>query len=204
MRWTGRVLIILLAVVFAYFVITSVQVVTASRAPRAVGAAPKSSAIVVVGTAAGHTGVSIDVRARCSQAAALWHGHRSVHVVTTGGRPSAGEPVEATVLATCLVRNGVPQKDILQLPVSGVPAQLQAVAELYPASAHRHVLVVADPIETKWLLAVAAASGLSATASPAPAPKSGFWSSVGGIWNQAVAVGLGRIIGYQHTTWVSG
>jgi|GEM_PF-2435813 len=203
-RWFRRVVYVLVAAVFAYLVITSVQVVTASRAPRAVAAVKRASAIVVVGTAAGRSGISTDVRARCSQAATLYHSGRSRHVVTTGGRPAPGEPVEAVVLENCLVRNAVPRRAIDALPVAGVPAQLEAVAELYPKANGASVIIVADPLETKWVLSLASASGLKAVASPAPAPKGSFFSTVGTIWDQSLAVGFGRIFGFGHTGWVSG
>lgn len=203
-RWFRRSLYILVAALFAYLVITSVQVVTASQAPRAVAAVPPASAIVVIGAAVGRGGISTDVQARCGQAAALYHGGRSKHIVTTGGRATSGDPVEATVLERCLVSNAVPARAIAELPISTVPTQLQAVAQLYPKASGGSVIIVGDPLETKWLLGVASASGLKAEASPAPAPKVSFFGTVGRIWDQSLAVGFGRIFGYQNTGWVSG
>jgi hypothetical protein len=203
-RWFRRTLYVIVAIVFAYLVVTSVQIVTASRAPSAVAAVRPAAAIVVIGTPAGRSGTSADVRARCSQAATLFHGGRSHHLVTTGGRPAPGDPVEAAVLAKCLIANAVPKRDIDELPVSTVTGQLQSVAQLYPRSSGASVIVVADPLETKWLLSVASSSGLRAVASPALAPKRSFLSTIGYIWNQSLAVGFGRIFGYDHTGWVSG
>lgn len=203
-RWFRRTVYVLLAAAVAYLVVTSVQVVSASRVPGAVTAVQPASAIVVVGTAAGRSGLSPDVRARCGQAAALYRARRAAHVVATGGRPATGDPVEAAVLGSCLAKEGVPRRALSELPVADVPGQFQAVAQLYPKSGGATVIVVADPLETKWLLALASASGLAAVVSPAPAPREGFLSTVDAIWKQALAVGVGRIAGYSHTGWVSG
>ncbi len=203
-RWFRRTLYIVIAGLFAYLVVTSVQVVTASRAPQAVAAAPRAAAVVVIGAAVGRKGIPTDVRARCSQAAALFHAGRTKQIVTTGGRAASGDQLEAAVLARCLVADAVPKRAITELPISTVPAQLQAVSQLYPKSSGQSVIIVADPLETKWLLGVASASGLKAEASPAPAPKGSFLGTVGHIWDQSLAVGFGRVFGFQNTGWVSG
>lgn len=198
-----RLVYLVAAAVFLYLVVTSVQVVAASRAPTAVAAAVPSSAIVVVGTASGPHAVSTDLKARCNQAVALFNGHRARTVITTGGTPSATDPVEAAVLAHCIESNGVPRRDVRQIAVNGLPAQLQEVSQSYPASSGAKVIIVADPLETKWVLGVAEAEGLKATVSPDPAPRPSIWSTIGKVWWQSVAVGFGRVFGYGNTGWVT-
>ena len=199
-----RVVYLVVAAAFIYLVVTSVQVVAASRAPTAVAAAVPSSAIVAVGTPSGPHGVTADLHARCNQAVALFKGKRARVVITTGGRPSAADPVEAAVLAHCVESYGVPRRDVEEIAVNGLPAQLHAVSLSDSASSGARVIIVADPLETKWVLGVAAAEGLKASVSPDPAPKPSIWSTLGKVWSQSLAVGFGRIFGYANTGWVSG
>jgi hypothetical protein len=195
-RWLRRLIYLVVVVAFIYLVVTSVEVVTASRASGAPSAVTPADAIVVIGSATPSTGISADLKARCEQAAALFADHKARLVITTGGPARPGDPPEAAVADRCLRGQGV--TDVKEVAGATIPAQL------LPAGAHETVILVADPLQTKWLRAVAVSEKLDPQVSPGPAARGSFWGDVGVIWSQSVAVALGRIVGYQHTGWIGG
>lgn len=201
-RWFRRLVYLLVVLAFIYLVVTSIQVVTSSRASGAPSAVAPANAIVVIGSATPASGISADLKARCQQAAALFAAHKAPLVITTGGPAAAGDPSEATVAEAYLRHHGVTKVEVV--PAPRVPAQLAEVARLLSPGGGRSVILVADPLQTKWLRAVAAAEKLTAEVSPGPAPKGSFWGALGVVWSQSVAVALGRAVGYQHTGWIGG
>jgi hypothetical protein len=74
---------------------------------------------------------------------------------------------------------------------------------LTPAE-RKNVVLIADPVQTKWLQAVAQAEGLQAEMAAAPAPRQSFWQDAKDIWRQSLAVGFGRIFGFRSTGWIGG
>jgi hypothetical protein len=201
-RWFRRLVYLLVVLAFIYLVVTSIQVVTASRISGSPSAVTPADAIVVIGSATSPSGISADLKARCQQAAALFAIHKAPLVITTGGPAAAGDPSEATIAQAYLRDHGVAKVEVVGAP--RVPAQLAEVASLLPTGGARTVILVADPLQTKWLRGVAAAEKLTAEVSPGPAPKGSFWGALGVVWSQSVAVALGRVVGYQHTGWIGG
>jgi len=201
-RWFRRLVYLLVVLAFVYLVVTSIQVVTASRTSAAPSAVAPADAVVVIGSATPPTGISADLKARCEQAAALFVRHKAPLVITTGGPAAAEDPSEASVAAAYLRHHGVAKVEVVPAPT--VPAQLAEVARLLSPRAEKSVILVADPLQTKWLRAVAVAENLTAQMSPGPAPKGSFWGALGVVWSQSVAVAIGRVFGYQHTGWIGG
>jgi hypothetical protein len=188
--------------VFVYLVINSAQVVLASRTSLTLTEVQPASAIVVIGSATGSGALSADLRLRCEEAVSLYRLGRSHTVYTTGARASSGAPTEASAAATYLKSQGV--KKVTVVPLSEIPAQLSFIAALLPRSDFGRVILVADPLQTKWLDDLAAAEHLRVQVAAVPAPKGSFWHDVGSIWGQTVAVGLGRAVGYKNTGWIGG
>jgi hypothetical protein len=201
-RWFRRLIYLVVMVAFIYLVVTSIQVVTASRVLHAPSAVAPADAIVVIGSATPPSGISADLRARCEQGVALFDAHKAPVVIVTGGPAGAGDPTEASVAETYLHHHGVAKVE--EVPGATIPAQLGAAETLLSGDPGRSVILVADPLQTKWLRGVAAAEKLTAEVSPGPAPKGTFWGDVGVIWNQSLAVAFGRIVGYGHTGWIGG
>lgn len=205
-RWVRRLLVVVLAAAVVYLLITSVQVITAARAPRAPGAVAPASAIVVIASSSSHGQLSTDDFARCAQAASLYVAKRAHRVIATSGPAASGARSSGTLVATCMEHRGVPAHAIELVSASTVPGQLaQAAGRVAPgADGKRRVILVADPLETRWLAGVAASAHLVESPSPAPAPKGSFWHTIGQVWAQTVAVGYGRIFGFGGTGWVKG
>jgi hypothetical protein len=188
--------------VFVYLVVTSAEVVIASRTSLTLPEVKPAAAIVVIGSATGAGALSADLRLRCEEAVSLSRLGRAHTVITTGATAGSGAPTEASAAAAYLESHGV--KHVTTLPLSEIPAQLSAVAGLLARSSDGRVILVADPLQTKWLADVATAEHLHAQIVAIPAPKATFWRDVGTIWSQSLAVGLGRVVGYENTGWIGG
>jgi hypothetical protein len=204
---------LVLAVAAIYLVVSAVQVLhasTTSRSPTAVGL---SRAIVVIGTPNRGSVAKGELVARCDQAILLWSVHRARTVIVTGGPTIPGAPTEAALSARCLEAAGVPKRAIVEMPESDVAVALASVAARYGAAPARtgtsgaaghhrpapRVIVVAAPLQTLWLGHLATSEGLAAQVSPATNTKGGIFGSVSQILRQALAVSLGRVIGYPRT-----
>lgn len=200
-RWFRRLVYLVVLAAFVYLVVTSAQVVVASRTTLSATQAQPAAAIVVIGSATGPGPLSADLTLRCQEAVSLYLDGRARRVITTGASSSPTGPSEASAAAACLRAHGV---GCVKVPLSPIPAQLSFVARLLPASAGGRVILVADPLQTKWLEGLASAENLHAQIVAVAAPQGSFWSDVGTVWRQTLAVGLGRIIGYENTGWIGG
>jgi hypothetical protein len=203
-RWLRRLIYLLIVAAVVFLVVCSVQVVSASKAPRGEDAVVPANAIVVVGSATGTSGISPDLKARCEQAGALFDAHKAPLVITTGGAAHPGDPAEASVAAAYLRAHTHGITHLVEVAGATVPAQLAAVRRLLAKSHEFSVILVIDPLQAKWLRGVSTAENLRAQLSPGPAPKASFWDDLGRIWVQTAAVAFGRIVGYQHTGWIGG
>jgi hypothetical protein len=191
-RWFRRLVYLVVLVLFVYLVVTSAQVVVASRSPLAFGQVKPAAAIVVIGTATSSTPLTADLKLRCQEAVSLYRAKRAAKVFTTA------DPSVAAYLRAHGIRH------VTLVPASDIPGQLRAAARLLPSSAGGKVIIVADPLQTKWLQDLATAEHLHAQIAAVPAPKGSFWHDVGTIWGQSVAVALGRFVGYENTGWIGG
>lgn len=201
-RWLRRLVYLVVLVAFVYLVVTSAQVVLASRTLVTPGEAKPASAIVVIGSATGPGALSEDLKLRCEEAISLYRAGRSHTVITTGASAGPGAPREASAAASCLKSHGV--TPVTMVPLPQIPAQLAFVDTLLPKSSEGRVILVADPLQTRWLEDVAASDHLQAQITVVPAPKQSFWHQVQSIWGQSVAVALGRVIGFKNTGSIGG
>lgn len=200
-RWLRRVVYVLILGAFVYLVATSVQVVTSSRASRSPTAVRAASAIVVAAVPV-PGGPSGELSDRCGQTAVLVHARRSDQVIVLSDGPGVAGTRGAGSLASCLRHDGVPAWRISTVATAALSAQLDSVASRLGSGAS--VILVDEPLETKWVLSVASAVHLQAEASPAPAPRVGFWSTIGTVWDQTLRVAAGRVVGFSNTAWAGG
>ncbi|MGH9171556.1 MAG: YdcF family protein [Acidimicrobiales bacterium] len=200
-RWFRRFVYLVVAAAFIYFVVMSAQVITASTASRNLPTITGTPVIVVVGSPTGKE-ISGDLEQRCLLGYALYKDHHAHLLIATGPRSSSAGPSEASVTAECLAKKGI--KGVTEVPGGEIPSQLAGVAGMLTPAERQHVVLVADPLQTKWLKAVAEAEGLRAQIAAAPAPKQSFWRDASTIWGQSLAVGSGRLFGYRSTGWIGG
>jgi uncharacterized SAM-binding protein YcdF (DUF218 family) len=193
-----KIALVVVAAIVLYFVVTLMQVWLTSRAydPRPAGA------ILVMG-AAQYDGVpSPDLKARLDQALTLSRNGYAKLIVVTGSKKPGDAFTEAEAGARYLESKGVPASDIVQAGGDNTYENIQDAAAKLSARKTRVVLVTTDPFHEDRSMAIA--SELDLTPSPTPTMTSPIigWSRVPFFLKEAVGVGLGRIIGFNHLEWL--
>jgi uncharacterized SAM-binding protein YcdF (DUF218 family) len=198
-RWALRVVLLVVAVLVLYFGITLVQVWLTSRQydPHPAGA------ILVMGAAQYDCVPSPDLRARLDQAAILYRQGYAHLIMVTGNKEPGDKCTEAESGARYLeMVKGVPSTAILQ---AGGDDSYENISDAQPTLlAHdaKMVLVATDPFHEDRSMAIA--SNLGLTPSPTPTQSSPItgWSKTPYFLKEALGVGLGRVIGYNHLEWL--
>ena len=198
LRLALRIISLLLTALLVYFAVSLVQVWLTSRHydPHA------ADAILVMG-AAQYNGVpSPDLAARLNEALKLFDNKDSSLIVLTGGKEKGDVYTESEAGTTYLHDRGVPLADILQ---AGGNTTYQNVADAAPELLFRHattVLVTTDPFHEDRSMAISSALGLTPSPTPTRTSPIKGWSTVPYFLKEAVGVGLGRIIGFDHLDWL--
>jgi uncharacterized SAM-binding protein YcdF (DUF218 family) len=189
---------VVLAVILLYFLVTLVQVWLTSRDydPHPAGA------ILVMGAAQYDGLPSPDLKARLDEALSLYrHGYADL-IVVTGGKARGDAFTEAQAGARYLKSKGVPASAIVQAGGDNTYENMEGAVAALSAHKTRVVLVTTDPFHEDRSMAIA--SDMDLDPSPTPAlnsPISG-WSRVPYFAKEAVGIGLGRIIGFNHLEWL--
>lgn len=189
-----RIISLVVTVVVLYFAVTFVQIWLTGREH----SLARAQAILVFGTAEDNGTPSPELRARLDDALTLYRAHRAPWVVVTGGKRPGDLYTEAEVSATYLEHHGVAADRVL---AGGGDDTWQNVASVIGAMRVHHlvtVLVVTDPFHEYRAMANASAQGLT----PYPAPVANSPTSHHSLWRyylkETVAVGVGRVVGYQR------
>jgi uncharacterized SAM-binding protein YcdF (DUF218 family) len=199
LRWALRIAILVVTVIVLYFGVTLVQVWLTSRQYDPHPAA----AILVMGAAQYDCVPSPDLAARLDQAATLYHQGYAKLIMLTGNKKPGDKCTEAESGATYLEQmKGVPSSAILE---AGGDDSYENIADAQPALvAHdaKVILVTTDPFHEDRSMAIA--TDLSLTPSPTPTQTSPIkgWSTLPYFLKEALGVGMGRIIGYNHLEWL--
>jgi uncharacterized SAM-binding protein YcdF (DUF218 family) len=198
LRLALRIISLLLTALVVYFAVSLVQVWLTSRQYDAHAA----DAIMVMG-AAQYNGVpSPDLAARLNEALKLFDNKDSNLIVLTGGKEKGDVYTESEAGTTYLHDRGVPLGDILQ---AGGNTTYQNVADAAPELLARHattVLVSTDPFHEDRSMAISSSLGLTPSPTPTRTSPITGWSTVPYFLKEAVGVGLGRIIGFNHLDWL--
>jgi len=195
-RLIFRMILLLLAAIVVYLVVTAVQVYLTGRhyQPHAAGA------IVVMG-AAQYNGVpSPDLQARLNEAKLLWQQQYATNIVVTGSKEPGDIFTEAQASARYLVANGIPGPDIYEAGGRDSWENLADASPLLLAHGDKSILLVTDGFHEARCLAIASSMGLTASATPTQTSPIKGWSAVPYYAKETVGVGLGRIIGFNHLT----
>jgi uncharacterized SAM-binding protein YcdF (DUF218 family) len=189
---------VVLAVILLYFLVTLVQVWLTSR-----NYDPHPAGAILVMGAAQYDGVpSPDLKARLDEALSLYrHGYADL-IVVTGGKAPGDAFTEAQAGARYLKSKGVPASSIVQAGGDNTYENMEGAVAALSAHKARVVLVTTDPFHEDRSMAIA--SDMDLDPSPTPtldSPISG-WSRVPYFAKEAVGVGLGRIIGFNHLEWL--
>jgi len=198
LRWALRIGLLVVAVIVLYFGVTLAQVWLTSRQydPHPAGA------ILVMGAAQYDCVPSPDLKARLDEALKLYREGYSHLIVVTGNKQPGDKCTEAQSGATYLEKTGVPKADIIEV---GGDDSYENIADALPKlESHKvnAILVTTDPFHEDRSMAIA--SDLSLSPSPTPTQSSPItgWSTFPYFVKEAVGVGLGRIIGYNHLEWL--
>lgn len=193
-----KIALVVVAVIVLYFVVTLMQVWLTSRAydPRPAGA------ILVMG-AAQYDGVpSPDLKARLDQALTLSRNGYAKLIVVTGSKEPGDAFTEAEAGARYLESKGVPASDIVQAGGDNTYENIQDAAAKLSARKTRVVLVTTDPFHEDRSMAIASELDLNPSPTPTMTSPITGWSRVPFFLKEAVGVGLGRIIGFNHLEWL--
>ncbi|MGH9047499.1 MAG: YdcF family protein [Acidimicrobiales bacterium] len=189
-----RVLILLVLAIVVYFVVTGVQVWLTSRASDPVHA----SAIVVMG-AAQYDGVpSPDLRARLDEALILYRDGLAPLVVVTGFKEPGDQFTEAQSGARYLELHGVPASAVAEVGGSDSYENLADADVVLRSRGDTTVLITSDPFHEDRSMAIASGLGLVPYPTPTHTSPITGWSSVPYFFKEAIAVGLGRVVGYHE------
>ncbi len=198
LRWVLRILLLIVVVILVYFGVTLVQVWLTSRQydPHPAGA------ILVMGAAQYDCVPTLDLQARLDEALKLYREGYSHLIVVTGNKQPGDKCTEAQSGAMYLEKMGVPKADIIE---AGGDDSYENIADAVPKlEAHKVkvILVTTDPFHEDRSMAIA--SDLSLSPSPTPTQSSPItgWSTLPYFVKEAVGVGLGRIIGFNHLEWL--
>jgi uncharacterized SAM-binding protein YcdF (DUF218 family) len=193
-RLVFKIVFLLVLAVVVYFAVTLVQVWLTSRQydPR------PAQAIVVMG-AAQYDGVpSPDLQARLNEALLLFHQGYADVVTVTGNKEKGDRFTEAEAGARYLETKGVPSADIVEAGGDDTWQSLSDVAPKLKARGDTKILMVTDPFHEDRSMAIASQLGLVPYPTPTQTSPITGWSTVPYFLKEALGVGLGRIIGYQH------
>jgi uncharacterized SAM-binding protein YcdF (DUF218 family) len=186
------------AVIVVYFGVTLVQVWLTGRHYDARSA----QAIVVMG-AAQYNGVpSPDLAARLNEADLLWRDHLAPLVVVTGYKQAGDAFTEAQASARYLESAGIPAGDIVEVGGRDSWENLSLASAALLERGDHQVLVVTDRFHEDRSLAIATSVGLQPYPTPTRTSPIQGWSAVPYYLKEAVGVGLGRIIGFNHLSSV--
>ncbi len=198
LRWALRIGALVIAAVVLYFGITLVQVWLTSRQydPRPAGA------ILVMGAAQYDCAPSPDLPARLDQALTLYRQGYSHLIMVTGSKEPGDKCTEAESGAMYLERNGIPSTAILEAGGNDSYENIQdAMGGLGAHNVHV-VLVTTDPFHEDRSMAIASSFSLSPSPTPTQTSPISGWSTVPYFLKEAVGVGLGRVIGFNHLEWL--
>ncbi len=201
-RWILRIVGLLLLVIIVYFGVTLVQVWLTSREYD-----PGPAQAIVVMGAAQYDGLpSPDLQARLNEVLLLYPAYAPL-VAVTGGKEKGDVYTEAETGVTYLQLKGVPKTDILEPPEGTEKADLadddtwSNLADVAPELKARGVhtlLVVTDPFHEDESMAIVSSLGFKPYPTPTRSSPITGMSTVPYFLKEAIAVGLGRIIGFQH------
>jgi uncharacterized SAM-binding protein YcdF (DUF218 family) len=197
-RLAIRLFSLVVTVIVIYLVVSLVQVWLTSRAydPH------PAQAIMVMGAAQYNGKPSPDLAARLDEALTLFHKGYASLIMVTGGKEKGDVYTEAQAGALYLESKNVPGADILQ---AGGNDSYENIADAAPRLRSRHaltVLVTTDPFHEDRSMAISSSLGLKPSPTPTQTSPITGWSTVPYFLKEAVGVGLGRIIGFNHLEWL--
>jgi uncharacterized SAM-binding protein YcdF (DUF218 family) len=202
--WRRRAIVALLAfagLCVLYYLVTLFQVMRAGRASEP----QPADAIVVLGAAQYDGRPSPQLAARLDHALDLWNAGVSPIVMVTGGNQPGDRFTEAEASARYLVDRGVPDSAIMREDEGRTTYEsLDVAADLLAEAGIERVVLVTDPYHSLRTRLIAEQFGLDAATSPTPTSVVGGWSRFRRELYEAGGVAVGRVIGFDRLSDLTG
>lgn len=201
-RW-GRVAFGVVAVVVGYYLVSLVQV---WRAGQESTPAPASADVIVVLGAAQYDGrPSPQLAARLDHGLALWQDGVAPLIMVTGGKQPGDRFTEADAGFEYLVERGVPAEAIRREDVGRTTYEsLAAAADVLAVERIDRVVLVTDPFHSLRTRLIADEVGLVGELSPTPSSVVTGWSSFRRQVFEAGGVAVGRLVGFDRLSDLTG
>ncbi len=196
-----RVLLVLVALLLGYYLVTLFQVWSTGRTSQA----RPVDAIVVLGAAQYDGRPSPQLAARLDEVIRLWPEGHAPLVVVTGGRQPGDRFTEAEASASYLVEAGIPA-DVIAFENDGASTyeSLESTADLLAERGLDRVLLVTDPFHALRSRLIAEEVGLDAYVAPTQTSIVGGGRNISLHAKEAAGVAVGRIIGFGRLTGITG
>jgi uncharacterized SAM-binding protein YcdF (DUF218 family) len=201
-RW-GRVALGVVAVIVGYYVVSLFQV---WRAGQESTPAPASADVIVVLGAAQYDGrPSPQLAARLDHGLALWQDGVAPLIMVTGGKQPGDRFTEADAGFEYLVGRGVPAEAIRREDVGRTTYEsLAAAADVLAVEQIDRVVLVTDPFHSLRTRLIADEVGLVGELSPTPSSVVTGWSSFRRQVFEAGGVAVGRLVGFDRLSDLTG
>lgn len=201
--WVVRVLLIVGALIPAYYVVTLFQVWRAGRDHTPARAS--AEVIVVLGAAQYDGRPSAQLAARLDHGLELWEQGVAPLIMVTGGKQPGDRFTEAEAGFAYLVERDVPPEAILREDVGATTFEsLEAAADVLGTEGLSDVVLVTDPYHSLRTRLIADEVGLDPSLSPTPSSVVTGWTSFRRHLYEAGGVAVGRVIGFERLTGLTG
>lgn len=196
-----RGMVVLAALLAVYYLVTLFQVWRAGQEE-----GPASAEVIVVLGAAQYDGTpSPQLAARLDHALDLWEQGVAPLLMVTGGKLPADRFTEAEASRSYLTERGVPDAVILQEDVGrDTYESLDEAADVLAAQGLDDVVLVTDPYHSLRSKLIAEEVGLDASLSPTPTSVVTGWTSFRREVFEAGGVAVGRVLGFDRLSDITG
>jgi uncharacterized SAM-binding protein YcdF (DUF218 family) len=201
LRWVVRGVVAVVALLAVYYLITLFQVWRAGNED-----GPEAAEVIVVLGAAQYDGrPSPQLAARLDHALDLWEDGVAPLLMVTGGNQPGDRFTEAEAGLAYLVERGVPEAAILREDIGRTTYEsLDAAADVLAAEGLDEVVLVTDPYHSLRSKLIAEDVGLEASLSPTPSTVVTGWSSFRREVLEAGGVAVGRVLGFDRLSDITG
>ncbi len=208
-RLAFRLVSLLVSATVIYIIFSGVQVVTASNAStEPLGQPPKTSAIVVMMPRPTSAITTPDLAGRINEAVRLFRAKVAPQIILASESPSTlGVHKEEATAEIAVARASIAAQDVpnsaVETLIGGSDTYSLLVIVAKRVGSTSRVAIVTSAIADLWTKNAASSAGLVvARIYPSTGSKRFFALEADALWRQTTGVAVGRILGYQITTWV--
>lgn len=189
------------ALLVAYYVVTLAQVLHTGGSH----GATEADAIMVMGAAQYDGRPSPQLAARLDHVVTLWDDDVAPLVVVTGGNIPGDRFTEAAASASYLVDRGIPESAIVEVGEGNTTHEsVEAASQIMTDAGIETVALVTDPYHALRSRLIVEQAGFGVDVASTPTSVVTGWSSFERSLQEAGGVALGRIIGFDRLSDLTG